>query len=214
MDVLHALALTLAAVAVAVVVISFLEHTAHWLLLHRSGLARRFGRRLPVLNALFREHAVKHHGRWYRVFDHEPDPVGRWHNIAASWGSTLSGLVLVTPPTLVVIYIVPAFGLPLAVSFVAGAIAHNRAWNALHTWMHLPECRPGWLYRRPCWAVFRFMARHHYLHHEQPNRNLNLVVPLADYLLGTVADPQRWRPAHRERVQRELRRMGFEGDDR
>jgi sterol desaturase/sphingolipid hydroxylase (fatty acid hydroxylase superfamily) len=31
------------------------------------------------------------------------------------------------------------------------------------------------------------LARHHYLHHRYPNKNFNVVFPLADYVLGTNA---------------------------
>jgi sterol desaturase/sphingolipid hydroxylase (fatty acid hydroxylase superfamily) len=35
------------------------------------------------------------------------------------------------------------------------------------------------------WSVYKFLARHHYLHHRYQNKNFNVVLPLADYVLGT-----------------------------
>jgi sterol desaturase/sphingolipid hydroxylase (fatty acid hydroxylase superfamily) len=35
------------------------------------------------------------------------------------------------------------------------------------------------------WPIYKFLARHHYLHHKYPNKNFNVVLPLADYVLGT-----------------------------
>jgi sterol desaturase/sphingolipid hydroxylase (fatty acid hydroxylase superfamily) len=37
------------------------------------------------------------------------------------------------------------------------------------------------------WPAYKFLARHHYLHHRYPNKNFNVVFPLADYVLRTNA---------------------------
>jgi sterol desaturase/sphingolipid hydroxylase (fatty acid hydroxylase superfamily) len=36
------------------------------------------------------------------------------------------------------------------------------------------------------WPVYKFLGRHHYLHHKHPDKNFNVVLPLADYVLGTI----------------------------
>jgi sterol desaturase/sphingolipid hydroxylase (fatty acid hydroxylase superfamily) len=47
--------------------------------------------------------------------------------------------------------------------------------------MHKPTL--AWLERsRP----FRFIERHHRIHHVRMNRNLNVLLPLADLVLGTL----------------------------
>jgi sterol desaturase/sphingolipid hydroxylase (fatty acid hydroxylase superfamily) len=45
--------------------------------------------------------------------------------------------------------------------------------------MHKPEQRLQRL------AIYRFLARYHGVHHRHPNRNFNVRVPAADYVLGT-----------------------------
>ena len=37
------------------------------------------------------------------------------------------------------------------------------------------------------WTIYRFLARYHWLHHRYPDKNFNVVFPLADYVLGTRA---------------------------
>jgi hypothetical protein len=39
------------------------------------------------------------------------------------------------------------------------------------------------------WGAFQFLARHHFMHHEQVDKNFNVVFPLADFVLGSVARP-------------------------
>jgi sterol desaturase/sphingolipid hydroxylase (fatty acid hydroxylase superfamily) len=52
--------------------------------------------------------------------------------------------------------------------------------------MHKPEQRFFADY-----PVFKYLARHHYLHHVHGNTNYNVVLPLADYVLGKVCKPSR-----------------------
>jgi hypothetical protein len=68
------------------------------------------------------------------------------------------------------------------VMFVAVMTFHHWAWNKIHLEMHKPEQRSF-----SAWPVYKFLARHHCLHHRYPNRNFNVVFPLADYVLGTHA---------------------------
>ena len=63
-------------------------------------------------------------------------------------------------------------------------IFHHWAWNKIHLEMHKPEQRVF-----STWPVYKFLARHHCLHHRHLDRNFNVVFPLADYVLGTRAGP-------------------------
>src|SRR5205085_2528136 len=67
-----------------------------------------------------------------------------------------------------------------AAVFVAAFIFHHWAWNKIQLEMHKPEQRIF-----STWPVYKFLARHHCLHHRHLNRNFNVVFPLADYGLGT-----------------------------
>ena len=57
---------------------------------------------------------------------------------------------------------------------------HHFIWNQIHMEMHKPEKRFF-----STWSAYKFLARYHYLHHRYPNKNFNVVLPLADYVLGT-----------------------------
>jgi len=64
--------------------------------------------------------------------------------------------------------------------------------------MHVPE-RDAW-FRRTAW--FRMLGRHRFMHHKRNNRHYNVVLPLADYLLGTAV-------AARRGDVREMLRLGY-----
>jgi len=69
-----------------------------------------------------------------------------------------------------------------AATFVAVMMFHHWAWNKIHLEMHKPEQRVF-----STWPVYKFLARYHCLHHRHQDRNFNVVFPLADYVLGTLA---------------------------
>ena len=62
------------------------------------------------------------------------------------------------------------------------ACMNHCIWNKIHMEMHKPEDR---FFTR--WSVYKFLARHRYLHHRYSNKNFNVVFLLADYVLGTNA---------------------------
>jgi sterol desaturase/sphingolipid hydroxylase (fatty acid hydroxylase superfamily) len=51
--------------------------------------------------------------------------------------------------------------------------------------MHKPEER---VFKN--WSAYKFLAEYHWLHHRYPNKNFNVVLPFADYVLGTCARPK------------------------
>jgi sterol desaturase/sphingolipid hydroxylase (fatty acid hydroxylase superfamily) len=65
------------------------------------------------------------------------------------------------------------------------------AYEGLHHLMHKPQI--AWIERA---GFFKFIKNHHRLHHVYMGKNFNVVLPLADLLLGTLvlADPQPSRP--------------------
>lgn len=175
--------------------ISFVEHAIHKHIMHRRRLFAWIYRLLPDLLTQFQNHAVLHHGTYYKQFDHEPNAEGKHFNLRILPPDTLR-LVAAFLPLLV--------PLALFVSTVAAAtvvvmiIGHNLVWGAVHTQMHIPE---GNAWFRDT-AYYRFIARHHFMHHQQPGRNYNVVLPLADFVIGTVAKPG-------IRDVREMLRLGY-----
>jgi hypothetical protein len=164
----------------AAFVISFAEFAIHRHLMHRQRLPSWVYRALPDLRAQFKNHAVLHHGTYYREFDHEPDPAGRTFNVRILWGDTLRLILTFSPLMLVLWFLVsPASSL----TFLAMIVLHNLAWGVVHMQMHVPQ--------EDCWfadsGYFRFISRHHFMHHRQTGKNYNVVVPFADFVLGRVA---------------------------
>lgn len=177
------------------VVLSVLEHVIHKRMMHTRGMPRFLYKVLPYLNWILEEHAVKHHGKYYKRFDFEPDPEGKEQNLvigpveSCAMGLALSPLIL----------LVALFVSPIAAGiFCVCGFLHNYTWGKIHRQMHIPEQNS--FFRD--WALFRLVARHHYMHHEYPMKNFNVVLPFADFLFGAVAKP-------RLRHVREMLRLGY-----
>ena len=167
-------------VVVAIVGGSFLEHFVHRNFMHRRRLPRFVYQLMPFLVGIFERHAIRHHGLFYKRFDDEKDPVGKFENLRVPIRQSL----LVVAACLPLLIPVGLFFPIEAVMFGGWIVVHNLLQSMLHVEMHIPS-RAKWRHTN----VFRWLARHHFMHHQQPSRNLNIVCPLADYVLGTVARP-------------------------
>jgi hypothetical protein len=160
----------IAGLAVGVVFASFFEWTLHKYVMHR-----------PVWNFryAFQAHAVVHHqvfkaDKTYHLIneqDKKTIPMAWWNG-----------------PVLILIGAIP-FAL-LAWLFgqwgfvVGGALAFSvyyGTYEYIHWCMHLPKARRV---EKPWW--FRKLNGHHLLHHRYMHKNFNVVLPLADYCLGTL----------------------------
>ena len=63
----------------------------------------------------------------------------------------------------------------------AVSVAYYLAYEYFHFLMHYPKDR--WVERT---TLFRRMNGHHLIHHRHMNKNFNVVLPLADKLMGTL----------------------------
>lgn len=70
--------------------------------------------------------------------------------------------------------------IPAAVGPLVAFILYQATYEYFHFCMHVPKGR--WFEKT---QVFRFMNEHHYQHHRKASTNLNVVLPLADLILGT-----------------------------
>jgi hypothetical protein len=61
------------------------------------------------------------------------------------------------------------------------ATAYYATYETIHWWMHLPRQR-----KAEGWRAFILLNGHHVLHHRYTDKNLNVVLPLADWLFGTL----------------------------
>ena len=148
---------------------SFFEWTLHRYVMHR-----------PVGPFVypFRAHALVHH-RIFRADHtyHLVNPADRTTIPMAWWNG----------PVLALIAAIPA--IPLALAFedwtiywgaACGTGVYYCVYEYIHWCMHLPKAR-----RVEQSGLFRRLNGHHLLHHRYMHKNFNVVLPLADVLLGT-----------------------------
>lgn len=159
-------------VVVSCILVSFIEHQVHRWLMHRRNF---LSARTASFKRMFEAHALVHHRHYTAIFSDEPVAPGEDREIRL----TVRKAPIKAIPFAAVIALVSWQG---AVVFVGVMIFHHWAWNKLHLEMHKPEQRVF-----STWRVYKFLARHHCLHHRHMDRNFNVVFPLADYVLGTRA---------------------------
>jgi hypothetical protein len=176
-----------------IALISFLEYVVHCQFIHRRFLPLHLYQRFPFLEDYFHAHAILHHTTYYRRFNFEPDPSGREIDLRLSLKTGLLLYASVSPLVIALAVFSPLGA--IAISIVAAT--HMYLWGVLHHEMHVPKSR--FLQQS---ASYRFLARYHFLHHRYPKKNFNVVVPLADFFLGTRAHP---RPCDL----REMIRLGY-----
>lgn len=95
----------------------------------------------------------------------------------AWWNAPLLFLVNAPIPALVAWAVGSWWVLPGA---MAGYMAYYATYEYLHWCMHVPG--PRWFQGT---RVFKWINRHHRLHHLDPMTNLNVVLPIADFVLRT-----------------------------
>jgi hypothetical protein len=163
-----------------VVLMSFIEWAIHRWFMHLKRLPGWAYRLLPILVRVQEDHAVLHHHKYFKVFNHEPDPVGKDYNLRLKyWVGILLGIPIWLPLGLFWTW-------EAAAAFLVVIVLHHAAWNLIHSEMHNPKPR-RWLQAR---ALYRYLARHHWMHHRYPGKCYNVVLPpLADLLMGTYLRP-------------------------
>jgi hypothetical protein len=159
-----------------VVVMSIIEHQVHCRLMHKKPRFFLF-RNLTARKRMFTSHAVEHHSQYRKHFHDHPLPHGEDRGIRLN---VLEGLVESLPLT-VPLFFVSVTG---AIMFPVVVCIHHLIWNQIHLEMHQPKKR---FFSE--WAAFKYVARHHYLHHRYPDKNFNVAFPIGDYLFNTVAKP-------------------------
>ncbi len=152
----------------SVVLMSFIEHQVHQKLMHRRSIA--------AFKRTFEAHAIVHHKNHYsKIFSDAPVAPGEDKEIRL----TVRKAPIKALPFAIGIAFFSWLG---AAIFVTTFVFHHWVWNHIHLEMHKPEQR-----NFSTWPIYRFLARYHWLHHRYPDKNFNVVFPLADYLLGTRA---------------------------
>ena len=156
--------------AVLAVLMSFLEHQIHRRLMHRKNF---LSSRLLSFNKMFGHHAILHHGHYSKIFNDEPVAAGEDRHLRLS---IREGFLEALP----IAALLGVISLEGAIIFEIVVCLHHFIWNKIHLEMHKPEKRFF-----SDWPAYKFLAGYHYLHHRHPDKNFNVVLPLADYVLGT-----------------------------
>jgi len=165
-----------------VILMSLVEHQVHCRLMHKKPRFFPF-RDLRARKRMFTSHAVEHHRQYRQHFHDDPVPAGEDRGIRLN---VAEGLIecLPVPLALVGISYVADVRFPLigAAIFPMVVALHHLIWNQVHLEMHKPENR---FFAQ--WRIYKFMARHHFLHHRHPDKNFNVAFPIGDWIFGTVA---------------------------
>ena len=93
-------------------------------------------------------------------------------------------------PFLLLVQWVAGAGVPILLGGIAGVFFSYYAYEFLHTLYHTPYwsfwekkiATPGWR-----GAFWKWWHDYHEDHHKDTNKNFNIVFPLADFFLGTMA---------------------------
>ena len=124
----------------------------------------------------FQGHAMTHHNiyqgdRTYSVGDRDPD------ELTFSWWA-FPMVPLMHAPIIVALYF--AFGLPSAIAMLMATLFYYVSYEYLHYSMHAPQGR--WIEKQ---AFFHWLNDHHLQHHRKHFTNLNVFIPIADYVFCT-----------------------------
>lgn len=156
--------------AIAIVYASFFEWTLHRYVMHRPVGPFRYP---------YQAHALIHH----KIFKadhtyHLVDEKDKW-TIPMAWWNGPVLVLLCNVPFLAVSALTRHWSLCIG-SFIA-FIAYYSTYEYLHWCMHLPRKRS--IERS---GLFFRLNGHHILHHRYMHTNFNVVLPLADLIMGTL----------------------------
>lgn len=152
-----------------VIYCSFFEWTLHKYVMHKN---------LSFFPYPFKAHAVTHHGIFksdhtYHIQDEKDQPTVpmAWWNAPAMW-------LMHIPAILLLQHFVGHF---ILCGVLLAMIGYYAAYEYIHWCMHVPKKRNV---ERS--GIFFRLNGHHLLHHRYMGKNLNVVLPLADLMLGTL----------------------------
>jgi hypothetical protein len=166
----------LSAALICTVQASFFEWAFHRYWLHRPWLPES----CFTSHTLIHHQVCKHDDTFHVVEEEQEESLTfKW------WGGPLLIVINIAPWALI------SWGLAAAglsfpylafvISFAVTMSLYYAGYEGLHHIMHKPSI--PFIVRSP---YFRFIERHHRIHHIHMDRNLNVLLPLADLCLGTL----------------------------
>ena len=155
---------------------SFFEWLLHRYLMHQ-----------PLWSYPFRAHALVHHGIFRSGPSYFLSALENRKKIMFAWWNAPLILGLHAPVLLWIGYL---FDARIFIGGMAALGFYYFLYEYLHFCMHAPKGRwleqTGWFY---------WLDAHHHMHHKRHLSNLNVVLPLADYVLGTLVPARERVPA-------------------
>jgi hypothetical protein len=152
-----------------VVYCSFFEWTLHKYIMHTN---------LKWFSYPFKAHAVTHHGIFKSDHTYHLQDEKTIKTVPMAWWNAPVMWAIHAPLILLVQYFV---GQPIFWGAIFAMMAYYGTYEYLHWCMHVPRQRNV---ERS--GIFFRLNGHHLLHHRYMGKNLNVVFPLADLLLGTL----------------------------
>lgn len=146
---------------------SFFEHTLHRYLMHRDNL----------LKYPYKLHALQHH-KLFRADEsyHAVNEDVKQHVSFGIGEYIILPLLHLIPFVALEIYA----GLPVVIGGMLAIYAYLAAFDLTHYSMHVPNT---FFFEK--YGFFKWLKQHHLLHHKYQDRNLNVVLPIADFVLRT-----------------------------
>ena len=164
------------AALISVVQASFFEWAFHRYWLHRPWLPKN----VFTAHTLVHHQLCKHDDTFYVVEEEQEEALHfQW------WGGPVLIAINMVPWMLIgwglsSLGVVMPYWTMLAVG-VGTFFLYYLGYEGFHNLMHRPRLP---FIERSRW--FRFLERHHRIHHVHMDRNLNVLLPLADLVLGTL----------------------------
>jgi hypothetical protein len=150
---------------------SFFEWFLHKYLMHQ-----------PWWQYPFRAHALVHHGLFRTGPAYFLSDARHLRKIRFAWWNAPLILILHAPAIFAIEIL---FNVSIACGAFAAIGAYYGLYEYLHYCMHVPKAR-----RLEGTAWFRWLDSHHHMHHKRHANNLNVVLPLADAVFGTLIPPR------------------------
>lgn len=147
---------------------SLFEWALHLYLMHSD----------KIMKYPHRAHQLEHHEIYKADATYEIQPDGDYNNLTFAWWNAPLLIALHTPLWLALYFTVGVAGVLGALAAMA---AYYGVYEYLHFCMHVPT---GRFFERT--AFFKYANNHHRLHHVYFKKNLNVVFPFADLMLGTM----------------------------
>ena len=153
---------------------SFFEWTLHRFVMHRPA---------PLVRYPYELHTLLHHHIFRADETYHAQSKEMLEHVTFVPRDYLILLLINVPIFLAFEYLT---GFPLALPGSIAVLAYLGMFDALHWAFHVPK---GRFFEK--FGPYRFLKRHHLIHHRHYDRNLNVVFPLADLVFFTLTTRER-----------------------